>query len=93
MVILLVAVVVGWYHVVWSDLVTFSVELLPALVLLPPAVLRPADAAGGTGHGHGHGHHSFTFILYFSVSLRQLTSALEFLYGFEIQLYFDLVRR
>ena len=56
MVILLVAVVVGWYHVVWSDLVTFSVELLPALVLLPPAVLRPADAAGGPGQGHGHGH-------------------------------------
>jgi hypothetical protein len=44
---LLVAVVVGWYHVLRSDLVTFSVELLPALVLLPPAVLRPADAAGG----------------------------------------------
>ena len=66
--ILLVAVVVGWYHVLRSDLVTFSVELLPALVLLPPAVLRPADAAGGPGHGHGHGHGNFhSFYIFPSV--------------------------
>ena len=71
--ILLVAVVVGWYHVLRSDLVTFSVELLPALVLLPPAVLRPADAAGGPGHGHGHGNfHSFYIFPSVYVSSRQL---------------------